>query len=463
MKFIGRKEEIGVLRKLYASPNYEGILVYGRRRIGKSELIKESLKNFQGRVIYFECLKASEEFNVRALCEVVAEAFATPAPGFVSFSEILDFLFRKGKEERIALVIDEYPYVRDNEGRLDSIFQSKIDEYRMSSSLKLIVCGSYIEVMEKLIDASSPLYGRFTMKLDVKQMNYLESSLFYPNAKNEEKVAYYSLFGGVPYYNQFINDSLSVKENIIDLIASPSARLLSEAEGFLGQELHKMKNANECFYAIANGHKKFKDILSQSHVSSSPMLAETLKRLCKMDVIEKVSPINDDSEKKSYYEIKERLSLFYYQYIFRRSSFFKVMPSLSFYEEFIEKDFSKRYVPLTFELIVKQYLALKNKRGEINPPLYKIGKYYYDDPKNKRNGEFDVVTLSKEGYDFYEVKFTEGKLNQEVVDTEKAQLKGLEIAYHKLGFVSKEGFDIQDGEEYELIDLGQVYSPALLD
>ena len=187
------------------------------------------------------------------------------------------------------------------------------------------------------------------------------------------------------------------------------------------------------------------------------MLAEILRKLCKMDAIEKVSPINDESERKSYYEVKERLSLFYYQYIFRRNSFFKAMPSEAFFDEFIEKDFFQRYVPIAFELIAKQYLSLKNKRGEIKPVLYKIGKYYYDDPKRRRNGEFDIVTLSKEGYDFYEAKFTEGKLDQKVVDEEKVQLKGLEIPCHKLGFISKNGFDIADGELYNLITLHDFY------
>ena len=197
----------------------------------------------------------------------------------------------------------------------------------MNSKLKLIICGSYIDIMESLINSTSLLYGRFTNKMNIKQMNYLESSLFYPNASNEDKVAYYSVFGGIPYYNQFIDDSKSVKENIINLIASNNGRLLSEAESFLITKLYKLNNANECFLAIANGNRKFSDILAKSHISSSSLLADILKRLIKMDVIEKVNPINDDSEKKSYYEITERLSSFYYRYIFKRNSYFKIMAS----------------------------------------------------------------------------------------------------------------------------------------
>lgn len=458
MEFIGREEEIKTLTALYKTDRYEGILVYGRRRIGKSELIKESLKGFNGKKVYFECQKASERFNVASISEVIGTEFDIPTPSFETFGEVLDFMFDKAKRENIVLVIDEYPYIRDGKERIDSVFQNKIDLYKMGSRLKLVVCGSYIDVMEQLLSPVNPLYGRFTMKLNVKQMNYLESSKFYPNAKNEDKVAYYSVFGGIPYYNQFIDDRLSVTDNIINLIASPNARLLSEAENFLNGELSKMKNANECFSSIASGNKKYTDILNRSHVSSSPMLSEILKKLIKMDVLEKMNPINDDSEKKAYYEITERLSLFYYKYIFRKNSYFKSMPSDLFFDEFVKEDFYSKHVPFEFERISKQYFEILNKRHAISPILYKIGKYYYDDPKNKVDGEFDVVTLSKDGYDFYEVKSTDAKLNDAVIKEELCQLKKLGIKYNKLGFISKSGFDVKENFGYDLISLDDIYS-----
>ncbi len=458
MEFIGRKEEIKILNNLYNTNNYEGILIYGRRRIGKSELIKESLKNVSYKKIYFECQKASEEFNVENLCELIGNTFNIPKPSFKSFFEVLDFIFLKSMKEKIILVIDEYPYIRDKKETLDSVFQNIIDKYKMNSKLKLIICGSYIDIMEALLSPNNPLYGRFTAKMNIKQMNYLESSLFYPNAKNEDKVAYYSVFGGIPYYNQFIDDSKSVKENIINLIASNNARLLSEAENFLTTELYKLNNANECFLAIANGNKKYTDILNKSHIQSSPLLADTLKRLVKMDVIEKINPINDESEKKSYYEITERLSNFYYKYIFKRNSYFKIMPSDVFFKEFIEEDFFTKYVPKEFESISKQYFAYLNLNRKITPVLYKIGKYYYDDPKNKINGEFDCVTLSKDGYDFYEVKFTSSPIDDKIVNEEINQLNKLNIKYNKLGFISKNGFKIKENNNYILITIDDLYN-----
>ncbi len=455
--FYGRTEELKILKNAYNNDVFESFAIYGRRRIGKSELIKESYKDLKYKIIYYECKKASEEFNMIALSDKLAEVFDIPKPDFKTLEATLSFIFEKSTKEKIILVIDEYPYMRGNSDFLDSVIQGVIDEYKNKSKIKFILCGSYIDVMEQILSNKSPLYGRFTYKLNVKQMNYLESAMFYKNATNEDKVKYYSVFGGVPYYNQFIDDSLTVKENIINLIIGNKSRLLSEAEGFLNEEITKLNNANECFTAIAEGNVKFNDILQKSNVSSSPTLSDVLKKLINMDVIEKVYPINDESEKKSYYSIIERLSLFYYRYIFKRGSYFNVMTPEDFYDEFISEDFENYYVPKEFENISKQYLIIQNKNKKINPPLYKVGKYYYDLPKERKNGEFDVVTLSKNGYDFYEVKFTEKQLDDSVVNEEIYQLKNANIKYNKVGFISKKGFNISNSKDYILITLDDMY------
>ncbi len=455
--FYGRIEELEILKNAYNNDSFESFAIYGRRRIGKSELIKESYRNLNCKVIYYECKKASEEFNISALSDKLADSFNIPKPDFKTLDSVLRFIFEKSINEKIIMVLDEYPYMRGNSDFLDSIIQGVIDDYKNKSKIKFIICGSYIDIMEQILSSKSPLYGRFTYKLNIKQMNYLESSMFYSNASNEDKVRYYSVFGGVPYYNQFIDDKLTVKENIINLIIGSKARLLSEAEGFLNEKIAKLNNANECFTAIAEGNVKFNDILQKSNVSSSPTLSDVLKKLINMDVVEKTYPINDESEKKSYYSIIERLSLFYYRYIFKRGAFFNVMAPDAFYDEFILDDFEKYYVPKEFENISKQFLIIQNKNKKINPPLYKVGKYYYDLPKSRKNGEFDVVTLSKDGYDFYEVKFTEIQIDDAVVNEEIYQLKNANIKYNRLGFISKTGFNISNVKDYVLITLDDMY------
>ena len=462
MQFFGRKEELNILYNAYSNDSFESIIMYGRRRIGKSELIKKSYENINCKKIYFECFKASEALNTEALSKRIGETFNIPTPNYKTLLEALDYVFSKSLEEKIILVIDEYPYLRGTNDYYDSVIQNVIDKYKMNAKIKFILCGSYIDMMLQIIEGDKPLYGRFTVKLNIKQMNYLESSLFYKNASLEDKVKYYSVFGGVPYYNQFIDDKLSVKENIINLISGPNARLLVEAENFLSDEITKLNNANECFNAIAQGNRSFTDILNKSHITSSPTLSDVLKKLINMDVLEKVNPINDETEKKSSYIIKERLSLFYYKYIFLNKSYLKTMPADLFYDEFIFLDFESQYVPKEFERIAIQYFELMNKNKLISPVLYKIGTFYYDDKKNRKNGEFDVVTLNKFGYDFYEVKFTKNPIDDSVVNEEKYQLNNLNIKYNKLGFISKSGFDITNSDEYNLITLEDIYNIEII-
>ena len=457
MEFIGREEELNRLKRAYFTDEYEGILVYGRRRIGKSELIKESYKTEKCKVVYYECVKVSEESNTRAFSDVIGRVFGFPSPAFSSFGDAVEFLFNRSLNEKIILVLDEYPYLREKIQGCDSIFQSIIDRYAMNCKMKLILCGSYADIMEKLIAEDNPLYKRLGLSLNVKQMDYYESAMFYPAFSNEDKVRIYSVFGGIPYYNRFVDGSKSVKENIIELVASKNARFENAPMTSLETEVSKITNANETFLAIARGKVKFSDILNSSHVSSSPALDDTLRKLILMDVVKKEYPVNDETEKKSLYSISDRLSRFYYKYIFPRLSYFSTMRAEDFYEEFIERDFEAKYVPKEFEEVAKQYLVRKNVAGEIKPPLYKVGKYYYDDAKKKKHGEFDVVTLNKDGYDFYEVKFTSSPIGENVINEEIRQLNEMGLRYNRVGFVSKSGFAISDKKDYVLITLDELY------
>ena len=152
--------------------------------------------------------------------------------------------------------------------------------------------------MKSLLLEENPLFGRFDLVLHLKAMDYYESSLFYKNFSSEDKVRLYSVFGGIPYYNRLVDSSKSVKQNIIDLIASSGSRFENEVQMYLKSEISKMMNAYEVFESLAKGYVKFSDILSQSKVSSSPALADILEKLIKMDVVAKVAPINDENNKK---------------------------------------------------------------------------------------------------------------------------------------------------------------------
>ena len=456
--FYGRENERKKLHRMFLSDGQMISLIYGRRRIGKSELIKQALKETDIKSIYYECKQTTERNNVDSLAELIAEIFDFPKPAFENIEALLQFLFKMSEKEPMILVLDEYPYLRENAKGLDSILQSLIDHYKDTSNMKFIVCGSYVDTMKALLEKQNPLYGRIDLTLNLKPMDYYESALFYPEFTEEDKVRLFSVFGGIPYYNRLIDGQKSVRENIIELIASPGARLENEVSMYLNSEISKITNANEVFEALAKGFSRYKDILDQSNVSSGPALVDILDKLMRMDVVSKEAPINDENnKKKSGYFISDNLSLFYYKYIFRNMSRMNIMDSDVFYDRYIAEDFETKYVPKSFERICKQYLIRKNRKGLMDEVFEKIGKYYYDDPIEKRNGEFDIVTLDDRGYIFYEAKFRKEPITESVVQNEIRQVEQTGLEGYKYGFFSKSGFACEEEENRILIELKELY------
>ena len=456
--FYGRETERKKLCTMFRSDGQMISLIYGRRRIGKSELIKQVLKETDIKSIYYECKQTTEQNNVESLAELIGEIFDFPKPAFENMEALLRFLFKKSEKEPMIFVLDEYPYLRENSKGLDSVLQSVIDHYKDTSNMKLIVCGSYVDTMKALLEKQNPLYGRIDLTINLKPMDYYESAMFYSGFSEEDKVRLYSVFGGIPYYNRLINSRLSVRENIIELIASPDARLENEVSMYLKSEISKINNANEVFEALARGFSKYSDLLSQSHVSSSPALADVLEKLIRMEVVKKEAPINDvNNKRKAGYIITDNLSLFYYRYVFRYSSQMNVMDSDVFYDRYIRDDFEKQYVPRQFEEICRQYLIRQNRAGKLPIPFDRIGKYYYDDPQTRTNGEFDIVTEDPNGYVFYEAKFRSEPLTQSMIQQEIEQVRRTGMNCYRYAFISRRGFDAQADEGVELISLEKLY------
>lgn len=373
MKFIGRKEELKKLDRAIHADEMNVTLIYGRRRVGKSELVSQALSKSKVKAVYYECKQVAQESNVNGVSEILSETLGFPKLGFSDIESLLNYIFELSTKEKLVLVLDEYPYLRESIKGMDSILQAVVDRYRKTSKLTLIILGSYVEVMRSLLEHENPLYGRVDRTINLKQMDYYESSFFYPNYSAEDKVRIYSVFGGIPYYNRLIDDTKSVKENIIELIASPGARLENEVSMYLNAELSKIVNANEAFEALSRGFSKYSDILSQSHVSSGPTLVDVLDKLIRMEVVVKTTPINDKTNKKrAAYYISDNLSLFYYRYIFKYSSQMNIMNSEVFYKKYVEKDFEEYYVPHMFENVCRQYLISKNRAGEMEPVIKDI-------------------------------------------------------------------------------------------
>ena len=447
--FIGREKEIKRLNDFFLSKKMKNAIIYGRRRVGKSELIIHCLMNNNFDYLYYECKQTTEKNNVDGILELLEEKYSFPPLSFKSIEKLLEYIYSLNKE--LILVLDEYPYLREVVSGLDSIVQTILDKNK-NSKTKIILCGSYIDVMKSLLEEENPLYGRFDFKLELMPMDYYDSSLFYPNFSYEDKVRIYSVFGGIPYYNALVDDKKSVKDNIIELIASSDARLENEISGYLKSQLSKINNANEVIEILAKGYYRYKDIYEQSNIDKGPTLIDALDKLVSMGLVSKVSPINDENnKKKTGYIIIDSLSSFYYKYIYNNKSRLKVMDSYDFYDRFINDNFENNFVPKFFEVISKEYLIRCNKSGLINPPFDKIGKYYYDDSVNHKNGEFDVVTHDENGYIFYEVKFKNKPLSRSDIFQEIEQVKQCGIECYRFGFISKSGFEEKNKDIIQII------------
>lgn len=458
--FYGREKQKKQIHAMFDSDKQTISLIYGRRRIGKSELIKQCLRETDVISIYYECKQTSEMNNAEGLSEIVSETFGFPRIAVSGMEELLKFIFEKSSKQKLILVLDEYPYIRESVKGLDSILQSLIDSYQDVSMLKLIICGSYVDTMRGLLDRQSPLYGRVDVGIELGPMDYYESAFFYRNFSDEDKVRLYSVFGGVPYYNKLIDNTETVRENIINLIVAPGARFENEVSIYLNSEISKITNANEVFETLAKGFSKYKDILDQSHVSSAPTLVDVLDKLIRMDMVKRETPINDENNKKrARYFVSDNLSLFYYKYIFRNISRRSIMNPDVFYDKYIHEDFETKHVPHVFEEIGRQYLIRRNRAGKMEEPFDKIGKYYYDNPNQKMNGEFDIVTHDDKGYIFYEAKFRKEPLQADMMAAEIAQVKLAGLSCYKYGFISKAGFEVEETEETILISLKKLYEP----
>ena len=458
--FVGREEELAEIKRTLETSRFEATLIYGRRRVGKTELIREALENFDKKVIQYECKQVPAKENLTVFRKVVMEAFETGLKdySFSTYDELFDFLFSKSAETEFVLVIDEFSFLLGNKEAVDSSLAVAIDKYKSRSKMKLIISGSYVKILKEMISIENHLYGRFTHIINLKPMDYYTSSKFYPDYSNEDKVKMYAVFGGIPYFNSLIDERLSAEENIINLVVRKNSILETEIEGMVLKETNKIFEMNILIMLIASGCTKYSDMVAR--LSKNDMRIDYyLDKLIEMEIIERRVPINDSrNKKKTFYVFKDNLIRFYYRYIYENFSMRNVMNADMFYNLKIKDDFENNYIPNIFENIAQEYLILQNKLGRINPVILDIGSYSFDDSKNRRNVQLDVVTRDENGYISYECKYTNEAIGKRVIDEEKAQTIDLGMNIYKLGFVSKNGFkDSVDMNEYNCISLADMY------
>ena len=440
--FIAREKELKLIDEIISKPT-GSVMIFGKRKVGKTTLITHALEKSKDITIYYECIKSTMEDNIEGFVAVLLRQKLLPvALTFKSFADV--FAYLNTLERTLNIVIDEYPYLKmyTKSETVDSIFQTIIDNY--IGNIRLFISGSHVGMMKDMLEERNALYGRFSLTIQLKELNYKEIAEFYQNKSVYDKIAFYSVFGGSPYVNGFIDYNRSLRENIVAIILNNSHPIYHYVEQLLISDFTNAIGAERIFYAISNGKKKYSEIEDKLGMKNNGLLSKQLASLLRMEIVSKTYPINrQDDNKKITYEINDNLLRFYYTFVYKNKSALHVLGAEAFYDEYIEEPLIT-FISHRFEELCRDYFSLQVQEGKLKGVM-NIGSYYYDDSVSKTNGEFDVALQRKDIYDIYEVKYHVGIMSKREMEKEADKirnLKGLNVG--QIGFISATGC-----EEYE--------------
>ena len=450
--FYGREKEVEIIKE-FSNKENQALMLYGKRKVGKTTLLKEALKD--RKYVYYECIKSTLKDNVLNFVDTLIDyKVINYKINFDSFQDVFKFL--NTLNLKLDIIIDEFPYLKifEKSETIDSIFQSIIDNYL--TNITLYISGSHIGMMKSMLEEKNALYGRFNTIIKLNELNYIEISSFYKSLNPYDKIAFYSVFSGSPFINSFIDENKTLKENIIDIILNKNSTVFNYAENLLMSDLSNSVNAERILFAIANGKKKYNEIESKLGLNNNGLLSKQLNVLLDMEIVKKVYPINQkEDRKKAYYEINDNLLRFYYAYIYKNKSQLELLGPNTFYSNYIENSIDT-FISHRFEEICRTYFSLEAKKGMLKGIL-DIGTFYYDNPVTKNNGEFDVALKFEDYYDIYECKYYKSNIKVSEMILEESQIKlikGLKI--NKIGFINASNQD-ERLEQFNYIDGSDLY------
>ncbi len=440
--FVGREKEISALKESFSSEKFEFFTIRGRRRVGKTTLLHEFCKNKDN--IYFVSQEQSKKANLEKFSKAVVHYFGFDEKvTYKSFEDLLESIFEASKEKRIVLVIDEFPYLANSDKSLMSVLQNLIDKYKNISKLFLILCGSSISFMEnKVIAYKTPLYGRATGQLKIEPFFFQTAKKYFENYSSEEQITAYSIFGGIPAYLEAIDNTKSLKENIINNFLKTQSYLFEEPTTFFKEEFREPALYNSIVEAIANGSTKLNEIATKIDNTTSKT-ANYLKNLLELQIIRKETPVTEkNSNKKTIYKLCDNLFSFWYKFVSPNLSTISFAEGETLYKTLIEP-YLNEYVGKIFEDICKEYLLLNINNKNLPFFFNQIGKWWGNNSITKSEEEIDILTFTndKENAFFAECKWRNEKTGLDVLEDLKRKSKLLKQFKNKYyGIFSKSGF-----------------------
>lgn len=413
--FIGRDRELNALNNRFSSGKFEFAVIYGRRRVGKTALINEFIKDKEA--IFFTGVETNATQNLENFSRSIMEHSTGMQIDslFPSFQKALEYVFELSKSKRIVLVIDEYPYVARSSKSLASTLQLLIDKNKEKSKLFLILCGSSMSYMEDHVLAyKAPLYGRRTAQLKLEPFDFFEASLFFKNFSKEEKAIAYGVIGGTPQYLTQINGTLSIEQNVKDLYLNQTSSLFEETENLLKQEVREPAIYNAVITAIATGCSKLNEIANRISEDSS-VCAIYIKNLISLGLVKKETPYGESSKRKTIYSIEDNMFRFWYRFIPDNLSLLSRGASDLVYSR-IAPEIST-YMGSVFEQICTQYLWNLLLRGDSPINFPSLGRWWGTNPKTKKQEEIDIMGVDNDSALFAECKWTNEKVDSSVLET----------------------------------------------
>ena len=396
-EFINRDEELIRLRELYTSDTAELVVVWGRRRIGKTRLIAESIRG-RDDAVYHQATETTTKSQLDAFVADARETYPDIERLQRNWETLLEYLITRDA----IIVFDEFPYLADADSELPSLIQRLWDHDVEDSGVTLVLTGSAIGMMYDLtLDGSAPLYGRISQnpsgKFPISTFDFDAAMEFFPDYEPAEQVFAYGVFDGVPHYLQAVDDTLSLGENITRTLLQQQGSLHEEPEHILRMEIDEVNRFFAILEAIAKGNRTRNDIAGDAGIDTNSS-SYYLDRLEDLKLIEPDYPVTADPtrSRKRRYRISDNLFRFWFRFVHGRSGRYELYDETA-YSDLIEPQLPD-FVSETFEQLCQQAIPTLYPNLRF---LERPGSWWHQEH------EVDVVGLTSAGTLLAgEVKFT---------------------------------------------------------
>ncbi len=410
MKFVGRENELRSLNELYQQKEFQLFVLYGRRRVGKTTLLNEFCKD--KKTIFYSAEQSNTKLNLEKFSERVFQYYKeTTLEPFSSWSNALTYIDRRQKEERLVLILDEFPYLVRKDMAVLSELQNLIDHQLKEGSLFVVLCGSYMGFMEKeVLGAKSPLFGRRTGQLHMKSFDYLTSSYFMGSFSAEEQLMFYGAFGGTPMYLSMIRNGESLEETIKNTFLKVTAYLYEEPLLLLRQEVNEPGIYSAVIEAIAGGATKCNEIAVKIGEESAKCL-KYINTLCLLGILYKETPFGEkETSRKTIYGISDFMFRFWYRYVFPNRTLIETDASEVVWRRRIKPEYD-HYMGIVFEKVCKDYLLRQNALGKLPVLFTSIGRWWGNSASERTQIEIDLIAKDGNDYLICECKWRNEKLD----------------------------------------------------